>query len=324
MKVHILDDYFDTLRTLPSFAKLAGHEVTVWTDRAEDTAALADRIAGAEALVLIRERTEVTEDLVSRLPNLRLVSQRGSYPHVDVDALTRHGILLSSNMHKDAPSVAAAELTLALILAAARQLPEQIASARAGRWQAGVGRTLKGRTLGLYGYGGIARQVAGYARALGMEVIWWASEEGRDRATSDGETLAESREEFFARPDFISLHQRLTPETRGTVTASDLAAMRSDAVLVNTARAGLITPGALEEALDAGRPGRAALDVFDGEPVTDPADPIISHPRVIPTPHIGFVTEDEFDKQFADIYDQINAFGAGDPINVINSEVLDR
>lgn len=320
MRVHILDDWFDTLRHLPSFRRLDGHEVTVWTDHLEDPAALSTRMRDAEVLVLFRERTKVTDELVAGLPKLRLVSQRSVFPHVDVAALTRRGILLSSDQHGDTPSVAAAELTFALILAALRDLPAQVESARAGRWQAGVGRSAKGRLLGLYGYGRIARRVAGYARAFGMDVVWWASEAGRGRAAADGERVAESRAAFFAEPDVVSLHQRLVPSTRGAVMPDDLGRMRPDSILVNTARAGLIAPGALKAALDAGRPGRAALDVFDAEPVTDSTDPVLAHPRVIPTPHIGFVTEDELDLQFATIYEQIAAFAAGRPINLVNPE----
>ncbi len=324
MKVHILDDWFDTLRHLPSFGKLAAHEVTVWTDHEEDPEVLADRLKDAEALVLFRERTKVTAALLQRLPKLRLISQRSVYPHVDVPACTTHGVLLCSNMHGDTPSYAAAELTWALILAAARQLPEQFASVKAGRWQAGVGRTLRGRKLGLYGYGRIAKAVAGYARAFGMDVVWWGSKAGRARAEADGQSVAASREEFFADPDFISIQVRLKPETKGLITESDLAVMRPDATFVNTSRAGLVEAGALKAALDAGRPGSAAVDVFDTEPLTDPRDPLLAHPRLIATPHIGYVTEDEFDLQFADIYDQINAFAAGEPINLINPEVLGR
>ena len=322
MKVHILDDWFDTLRTLPSFARLDGHEVTVWNDHCEDVDTLADRLSEAEALVLFRERTPVTAALLERLPALKLISQRSVYPHVDVPACTANGVVLCSNMHADAPSVAAAELTFALILAAARQLPEQMASAKAGTWQAGVGQTLRGRRLGLYGYGRIAGAVAGFARAFGMEVVWWGSEDGRQRALRDGETVADSREAFFAQSDFVSLHVRLKPETRGIITAEDLLAMKPSATFVNTSRSGLVAKGALEAALAAGRPGRIALDVFDTEPLTDPADPIVSHPAVIATPHIGYVTEDELDLQFADIYDQINAFADGAPVNVINPDAL--
>ena len=321
MKVHILDDWFDTQRTLTSFLRLSGHEVTVWNDHTEDIEVLSQRLADAQALVLFRERTPIGSALLDLLPKLKLISQRSDYPHVDVEACTRNKVLLCSNMHADAPSVAAAELTFALILAAARQLPQQMASLKAGRWQAGVGQSLAGRTLGLYGYGRIGKAVAGYGRAFGMKIVWWASEEGRARARSDGKTVAESRAAFFAGADFVSIHVRLKPETRGIVTAADLMAMKPTATFVNTSRAGLVQQGALQAALAAGRPGTIALDVFEKEPLTDPADPVVSHPRVIGTPHLGFVTEDELDAQFADIYDQINAYAEGAPINMINPEV---
>jgi len=324
MKVHILDDWFDTLRTLPSFARLAEHEVTVWNDHVEDVATLAERLAPAEALILFRERTRIAADLLERLPKLRLISQRSVYPHVDVEACTRNSVLLCSNMHADTPSRAAAELAWALMLAAARQLPQQMASLKAGRWQMGVGQTLAGRTLGLYGFGRIGRNVADYGRAFDMRVVWWGSDEGRARAAAAGETVLESRHAFFAESDFISLHVRLTPATRGIVSADDLLAMKPTATFVNTSRAGLVAPGALMTALQAGRPGTVALDVFDTEPLTDPSDPLICHPRVIATPHIGYVTEDELDLQFADIYDQVNAYAEGRPINMINPEVWER
>lgn len=321
MRVHILDDWFDTLRGLPSFGRLAGHDVTVWNDHVEEADILASRLAEAETLVLFRERTPVSGALLDRLPTLKLISQRSVYPHVDVSGCTRNKVLLCSNMHGDTPSIAAAELTFALILAAARQLPQQMASLQAGRWQMGVGQTLRGRRLGLYGYGRIAKVVAGYGRAFGMEVVWWGSDDGRARARADGENVAESRDSFFADADVVSLHVRLKPETKGMITAVDLTAMKPSASFVNTSRAGLIAPGALEAALAAGRPGRLALDVFDTEPLTDLDDPIVNHPNVIGTPHIGYVTEDELDLQFADIYDQINAYAEGAPIHMINPEV---
>lgn len=324
MRVHILDDWSDTLRHLPCFARLAAHEVTVWTDHVTDVNALAERLAPAEALVLFRERTEITAPLLDRLPNLRLISQRSAYPHIDVPACNRKGVLVCSNMQAGAPSYAAAELTFALILSAMRQLPAQMAALKAGQWQVGVGRTLRGRVLGLYGYGRIARAVAEYARAFGMSVIWWGSAAGRARALADGETIAKSRAAFFGGADIVSIHVRLTPETRGIIGPSDLAAMRPRSVFVNTSRAGLIQLGALRVALDAGRPGLAALDVFDTEPMTDCDDPLVSHPHVIGTPHIGYVTEDEFDLQFSDIFDQINAFADGAPIHMINPEILGR
>ncbi len=321
MQVHILDDWFDTLRRLACFQRLAEHEVTVWTDHLDDEAALAERLQDAEALVLFRERTIITRSLLERLPKLRLISQRGVYPHVDVQACSDLGVLFCSNTSAGAPSYAAAELTLGLMLAASRQIPQQMASAKSGQWQMGVGKTLRGRRLGLYGYGKIAKVVADYGRALGMQVVWWASEAGRARALADGQAVAASRQAFFAESDLVSLHLRLTPETRGIVSRQDLGAMQPGAVLINTSRAGLIAPGALLAALNAGRPCMAAIDVFDTEPLSDANDPLLAHPNLIATPHIGFVTEDEFDMQFADAFDQINAFADGQPVHMVNPRV---
>ena len=321
MKIAILDDWFDTLRGLPCFAKLNGHDVTVFTDHVKDTATLADRLIETEALVLFRERTAITADLLSRLPNLKLISQRSVYPHIDVEACTANNVLLCSNMHGGTPSYAAAELTLALMLASARQIPAQVASTRTGQWQMGVGKTLKGRTLGLYGYGRIAKAVAGYAEALRMKIQWWSSDEGRARAAADGAQLADSREAFFATSDFVSVHVRLKPTTKGIITADDLGAMQSQACFINTSRAGLVEPGALESALANGNPGHAAIDVFETEPLTDTSHPLLNNPNVIATPHIGYVTEDEFELQFSDIFDQIIAYASGDPIHMINPEV---
>ncbi len=320
MKVHILDDWFDTLRGLPCYKKLAAHAVTVWTDHEPDPVKLAARLQEAEALVLFRERTRIGGALLSRLPHLKLISQRSVYPHIDVEACSQHGVLLCSNMHSDTPSYAAAEHTLALILASYRQIPQQVASVRAGWWQAGVGRTLRGKTLGLYGYGRIAKAVAGYAKAIGMRVQWWSSDEGRARADADGETVAASRAAFFGSSDIVSVHVRLKPATRGCITAKDLAALQERALFVNTSRAGLVAQGALEAEIARGRIF-AAVDVFDQEPLTDTSNPLLRHPNVLPTPHIGYVTEDEFDLQFSDIFDQVNAFAAGAPIHIINPDI---
>ena len=317
MKVHILDDWFDTLRGLPCFAKLGDHDVTVWTDHEPDPAKLAARIQDAAALVLFRERTKIGAELLKQVPNLELISQRSVYPHIDVDACTANNVMLCSNMHSDTPSYAAAEMTLALILASYRQIPQQVASIRAGDWQMGVGRTLRGRTLGLYGYGRIAQAVAGYAEAIGMRVQWWASDVGRARAKADGRRVADSRAAFFATSDIVSLHVRLKPATRSIITAADLAGMVPRSLLVNTSRSGLIAPGVLEAEIAQGRI-HAAVDVFDNEPLRDTTSLLLTHPNVLPTPHVGYVTEDEFDLQFSDIFDQINAYAAGSPIHVIN------
>ncbi len=324
MKVSILDDYFDTLRTLPCFAKLAGHEVKIWNDHVQDVDRLAERLADTEALVLIRERTQIRAPLLQRLPKLKLISQRSVYPHIDVEACTALGVIVSSNMHAGTPSYATAELTWGLVLAAFRQIPQQMASLKAGRWQIGVGTSLRGKTLGIYGYGRIGAAVAGYGKAFGMKVLAWAREASLARAAADGIETAPSKAAFFEECDVISLHMRLVPATRGIVTAADLARMKPTSVLVNTSRAGLIEPGALLAALRAGRPGMAAVDVFETEPLTDPRDPLLALDNLIGTPHIGYVTREEYELQFSDIFDQINAYAAGAPINVVNPDVLTR
>ena len=322
MKVTILDDYFDTLRTLDCFRKLDGHDVTIWNDHLQETEALADRLQDADALVLIRERTKIRTALLERLPNLKLISQRSVYPHIDIDTCTRLGIVVSSDLHMGSPSYATAELTWALVLAAMRDIPRQTASLQRGEWQMGVGNTVRGKTLGLYGYGRIAKVVGEYARAFGMQVMVWAREESRERAAADGLRVAKSKEDFFAGVDVLSLHMRLVDATRGIVTAGDLARMKPTALLVNTSRAPLIEPGALVAALEAGRPGMAAIDVFEEEPLRDTSHPLLNMPNVVATPHIGYVTRDEYELQFSDIFDQIVSYAAGAPTNVVNPEVL--
>ena len=322
MKISILDDYFDTVRTLACFKKLDGHEVTVWNDHVQDTDALAARLKDTEGLVLIRERTKIQAPLLERLPRLKLISQRSVYPHIDIDACTRRGVIVSSGMHADTPSYATAELTWGLILAAARQLPQQMASLKAGKWQIGVGTTLRGKTLGIYGYGRIGATVAGVGKAFGLNVLVWAREPSLARARADGYATAPSKAEFFAGCDIISLHMRLVAATRHIVKAEDLARMKPHAILVNTSRAPLIEPGALAAALRAGRPGYAAVDVFEDEPMRDPNFPLLQLPQVVATPHIGYVTREEYELQFTDIFDQILAYAAGKPINVVNPDVL--
>ena len=322
--VSILDDYFDTLRSLPCFTKLGAFDVTVWNDHVEDVDVLADRLRDAEVLVLIRERTKIAAPLLSRLPKLRLISQRSVYPHIDIAACTENGVIVSSNLHGDTPSYATAELTWALILAAMRQIPSQVEALRRGLWQVGVGTTLRSKTLGIYGFGRIGKVVAGYGRAFGMDVCVWARETGRQQAREEGYAVSPSKDAFFSGCDVVSLHMRLVDATRGIVTAADLARMKTTALLVNTSRAGLIVPGALVEALRLGRPGMAAVDVYETEPLTDPNYPLLGMPNVVCTPHIGYVTRDEYDLQFSDVFDQIVAYAAGSPIHVVNPESLTR
>jgi D-3-phosphoglycerate dehydrogenase / 2-oxoglutarate reductase len=324
VKVSILDDYFDTLRTLDCFKKLAGHDVTIWNDHVQDVDALADRLRETEALVLIRERTQIRTALLERLPKLKLISQRSVYPHIDIETCTKLGIVVSSSQHADTPSYATAELTWGLVLAAARMIPQQVASLKAGNWQFGVGQTLRGKVFGVYGYGRIGAVVADYARAFGMKVLVWAREPAMAKARADGHETAGSKAAFFEQADVISLHMRLVDATRGIVKSEDLARMKPTAILVNTSRAPLIERNALVNALRAGRPGFAAVDVFEKEPLRDIADPLLTMSNVVATPHIGYVSRDEYEIQFTDIFDQIVAFAAGNPTNVVNPDVLAR
>jgi len=322
VKVGILDDYHDTVRTLACFRKLAGHEVTIWNDHVQDVDELAARLADTEALVLIRERTKIRTALLERLPKLKLISQRSVYPHIDVDTCTRRGVVVSSGQHPGAPSFATAELTWGLIIAAMRQIPQQMAALKGGNWQIGVGTTLRHKTLGIYGYGRIGAAVAGYGHAFGMNVLVWARESTLPRARADGFATAPGKAAFFEQCDVITLHMRLVDATRGIVTAADLARMKPTALLVNTSRAPLIEPGALVNALRTGRPGMAAVDVYEEEPMRDTAHPLLNMANVVCTPHLGYVSRDEYEIQFADIFDQINAFATGAPINVVNPQAL--
>ena len=323
MKISILDDYHDTLRTLSCFSKLDGHDVEIWNDHVQDLDPLAQRLKDTEALVLIRERTQIRGPLLDRLDALRLISQRSVYPHIDIDACTRRGVIVSSGQHAGTPSYATAELTWGLIIAAMRRIPQQMYALREGRWQIGVGSSLRGKTLGIYGYGRIGATVAGYGRAFGMNVLVWAREASLQRARADGHAVAQGRRALFESCDVLSLHMRLVEQTRGIVTRDDLACMKSTALLVNTSRARLIEPGALVDALRAGRPGMAAVDVYEEEPLLDRDHPLLTMDNVVCTPHIGYVTREEYEIQFSDIFDQITAYAAGEPTNVVNPEVFD-
>jgi len=322
MKISILDDYFDTLRTLDCFKKLAGNDVKIWTDHAQDVDTLAERLKDTEVLVLIRERTQIRAALLERLPALKLISQRSVYPHIDIDACTRRGVVVSSDQHPGTPSYAAAELTWGLIIAALRNIPQQMYALKSGKWQTGVGDSLRGKTLGIFGYGRIGSTVAGYGRAFGMKVLVWSRAQSLDRARSDGHATAPGKRAFFEQCDVISLHMRLVEATRGIVTAADLACMKPSALLVNTSRAPLIEPDSLVNALRMGRPGRAAVDVYEEEPLRNRHHALLAMDNVVCTPHIGYVTRDEYETQFSDVFDQITAYAAGHPINVVNPAVL--
>ncbi len=324
MHILIPDDYQDAVRHLPCFQRLHEHEVQVLTAMATDPNEWAERLVGAEVLVLIRERTRVDASLLRRLPRLRLISQTGKVgAHLDLAACTAHGIAVAEGIGSP---VAPAELTWALIMAASRRLPDYGRALQNGHWQATgdavLGRALHGRTLGVWSYGRIGRRVAGFGRAFGMQVLVWGGEYSCAQARVDGFEVAASRDALFERSDVLSLHRRLVANTRHQVTATDLARMKPDALLVNTSRAELIAPGALLAALQAGRPGMAALDVFEREPVLDPSDPLLRHPRLLATPHLGYVERDSYELYFGSAFDNVLAFAAGTPRNIVNPAAL--
>jgi len=306
VRIAIPDDYQDAVRHLRCFAKLREHEVTIYNDTVKDVDALAERFRDADALVLIRERTSIDDELLARLPKLKLISQTGrGTAHIDLEACKRRGIEVAVGTGSP---YAPAELTWALVLAAMRRIPQEMAHLRAGGWQHVLGTTVRGRTLGIFGYGKIGTLVAGYGRAFGMNVLVWGREGSQTRARRDGHAAAESSEAFFAGSDVLSLHLRLSDETRGIVMAEDLARMKGDALLVNTSRAELIEPGALEAALRAGHPGFAAVDVYEDEPIVAAQHPLLALGNIIATPHLGYVEQDSYELYFGQAFDNVNAF----------------
>ncbi len=320
MNITILDDYQDTIRTLDCFQKVARHNITIWNDHTKEVDALAERLKDTEALTLLRERTPIRAALLDRLGKLRIISQVSAYPHIDVEACTRRGVIVSSDTTSHV-SYATAELTWGLVIASFRRIPQQMATLKAGGWQTSpVGLRLRGKTLGIYGYGRVGGLVAGYGRAFGMNVQVWGRDTTIAKARAAGYTIAESKEKLFAESDVVSLHVRLLPETRGMVTAADLARMKPGSLLVNTSRAGLIEPGTLEAALRAGRPGMAAVDVYEDEPVVGARHPLLAMDNVVSTPHLGYVAREDLEAMFGTIFDQILAYERGAPINVVNPE----
>ncbi len=320
MNITILDDYQDTIRTLNCFKKVAHHDVTVWNDHTKDIDVLAERLKNTEALTLLRERTPIRAPLLDRLDKLRIISQVSSFPHIDVNACTRRGVIVSSDTTGHV-SYATAELTWGLVIASVRRIPQEMASLKAGGWQTpAVGLRLRAKKLGIYGYGRVGGLVAGYGRAFGMDVQVWGRETTVEKARAAGYAIAHSKEHLFAESDVVSLHVRLVDETRNTVTAADLARMKPTSLLVNTSRAGLIEPGALEAALRAGRPGMAAVDVYEEEPVLGARYPLLAMDNVVCTPHLGYVAREDLEAMFGTIFDQVLAYERGEPINVVNPE----
>jgi D-3-phosphoglycerate dehydrogenase len=323
MKIAVIDDYQNAFRTLHCYAKLKGHEVVVYNDTEKDPARLAERLKDADAVILTQARSAFPRALIERLPKLRLISQTGrSTGHIDIDACTEHGIVVSAAGF--ATPHPTAELTWGLILAALRYIPYEVQRLRAGHWQSTLGICVQGKTLGIYAYGRIGSLVAHVGRAFGARVLCWGREGSLARAREAVYEIAESRKAFFDDSDILSLHLPLNSETRGIVTGEDLARMKPTALIVNTSRAGIIAQDALVAALKAGRPGFAAVDVFEDEPVIGAAHPLLKMENVVATPHLGYVERDNYELYYGLVIDQILAYAGGNPINVLNPGALGR
>jgi len=322
MKIVVIDDYQNAFKTLKCFPKLAGHEVVVHTDTANDVARLAEKLKDAEAVVLTQQRSSFPRALVEKLPKLKLIGQTGrAAGHVDLEACTEKGIVVSAGGSGN-PN-ATAELTWGLILSSLRNLPFEVNRLKNGQWQSTLGIGVNGKTIGIYAYGKIGSIVAAVGRAFGARVVCWGREGSTGRAKAAGFDVAKNREEFFAEADIISLHLPLNKDTRGIVTREDLARMKPTARIVNASRSGLIAKGALVEALKAGRPGFAAVDVYDEEPV-GANEPLTKMANVTCTPHLGYVTRESYEEYYAVVVDDIVNFAAGKPSNVLNPDVIGK
>ncbi len=331
MNIVILDDYQDAVRKLNCASKLEAYPAKVFTNTIKGTGQLAVRLKDVEILVLIRERTHITRSLIEKLPRLRMISQTGKVgSHIDMAACTERGIAVAEGTGSP---VAPAELTWALIMAAMRRVPQYVSHLKHGAWQQsglksasmpanfGLGNVLRGKTLGIWGYGKIGQLIAGYGKAFGMRVLLWGSEASRQRATNDGLNVAESRESFFEQSDVLSLHLRLSDETRGIVTSQDLNRMKPTALLVNTSRAELIEPDALIAGLNRGRPGMAAIDVFESEPILQ-GHALLRLENCVCTPHIGYVEQDSYELYFGTAFDNVVNYIKGTPTNIVNPGAL--
>jgi D-3-phosphoglycerate dehydrogenase len=331
MNVIILDDYQDAVRKLRCASLMEQLNAKVFTNTVKGNGQLAVRLRDADVVVLIRERTHLTRALLEKLPRLKLISQTGKVgPHIDLETCSRMGIAVAEGVGSP---TAPAELTWALIMAAMRRLPQYIGNLKHGAWQQsglkagsmpanfGLGMVLKGKTLGVWGFGRIGELVAGYGRAFGMQVVVWASPSSRERAAAAGYALAESREALFEQSDVLSLHLRLSPTTRGLVRAQDLALMKPTSLFVNTSRAELVEEGALVAALNRGRPGMAAIDVFEAEPILQ-GHPLLRMENAVCTPHIGYVEQDSYELYFRTAFENVLNFMRGEPTRIVNPEAL--
>ena len=331
MNIVILDDYQDAVRKLACAARLDSYPAKVYTNTVKGIGQLSVRLKDADIIVLIRERTQLTRQIIEKLPKLKLIAQTGRVgSHVDVAACTERGIAVAEGVGSP---IAPAELTWALVMAAMRRIPQYVAHLKHGAWQQaglkagsmppnfGLGSVLKGKTLGIWSYGKIGQIIAGYGRAFGMRVVIWGRDATREQAQADGFEVATSKAEFFSQSDVISLHLRLNDETRGIVSLEDLSRMKPTSLIVNTSRAELIEPDALLAALNRGRPGFAAVDVFESEPILQ-GHALLRLENCICTPHIGYVEQDSYEMYFGSAFDNVVNFIEGKPSNIVNPAAL--
>ncbi|MSQ29710.1 MAG: D-2-hydroxyacid dehydrogenase family protein [Dehalococcoidia bacterium] len=323
MKIAVIDDYQGVFRELGNFHRLSGDEVVTFSEPERDTDQLAERLREFDAVVLTQERTRFRRALIERLPNLKLISMTGGTAAIDLDACTERGIVVSAGGGRGGPSDTA-ELTWGLILASLRHLPFEVEQLKRGAWQTTLGTSLGGRTLGIYALGNIGSVVAKVGQAFGMDVVCWGREGSLGRAREAGYAVAPSREAFFEAADVLSVHLPLNAETRGIITTDDLGRMKQTALLVNTSRAQIIAEGALVEALRRDRPGFAAVDVYEDEPVLGADHPLLQMENVIGTPHLGYVTRDRYESMYGATIEHILAFANGSPIFVANPAVLPK
>ena len=323
MKIAVLDDYQDVFRTLKCFPKLKGHDVAVYHDSVKEPTKLAERLKGADAVILLQQRTPFPRAAAEKVTTLKLISQTGrNANHIDLAACTEKGIMVCGTGAGVVNHTA--ELTWGLIFSALRHIPDEVQQLKAGRWQTTIGTTVVGKTLGIYAYGRIGRIVAGVGRAFGMRVVCWGREGSTAKARADGFEVAASREAFFETADIVSLHIPLNKETRGIVAHADLARMKPTALVVNTSRGPIIEKDALVKALKEGRPGFGAVDVFDDEPVLGGDHPLLKMKNAVCTPHLGYVDRDTYEKYYGAAVDSILAFAGGKPANVLNPDVLKK
>jgi D-3-phosphoglycerate dehydrogenase len=322
VRIAILDDYQDVVKSLTCFDILKGHDVRILTETYKDVGILAEQIRDVEMLVLIRERTVINQEILSKLPNLKLISQTGKISnHLDIEACTKFGVHVAEGIGSP---VAPAELCWALIMAASRHLTVYSSSLRQGRWQdsgpLGLGRALDGLTIGIWGYGKIGRRIARYAQAFAMDVLIWGRASSRMKAIADGFSAASSKSEFFASADILSLHLRLNEKTKACVRAEDLALMKADSLFVNISRSGLVEKNALYDELQKNPTKRAAIDVFDSEPAHNTSEPLLSLPNVLGTPHLGYVEKNSYELYFRKAFENVAAYAEGKPQNLVNGK----